>query len=468
MNRRTVRGRGAAFAWAIVILGTLGCADDEADSPPRPPNLLLISLDTLRADALGCYGNQRALTPVLDALAARGLRFERAYSPSPWTLPAHATMFTGLEPGRHGVLGDRARLASSLPTLAERLLDAGYRTGAFTGAGYMHEGFGLLRGFEDVDCRGGSLAQIAPRASHWLIPKERSWFLFLHCYDAHTATAGTLPYASDDDLRRRFVRAIPQSMMGRAEVLERMMLHGSAPAEEVDVLRGLYDAAVATMDRRLGAWLDWAEREGHLENTYVCVVSDHGEGFFEHGFVGHSSALYDEMLHVPWIVAGPGIEPGVVRDAVGLRDLAPTLLSLLGLEPLEVADGLALVSPEGSTPPPADRILSARMDDRDVAWVQSMRERGWDPSLQAIAVRRGERKRIQWLDSEESQEFDLVGDPAELTPLADTAAGGAPDAAAEGASLVEAIQRLRTTRPIAEPGVGPGLAELLRELGYAR
>ena len=308
---------------AALVLTLVACGGTE-QTPGHRPNLLLVTLDTLRADHLGCYGYEDARTAALNALAERGVRFERAYTPAPMTLPAHATLMTGLSPPQHGarVNGDH-RLAEGIPTLAEELSAAGYHTGAFVAAFVLAEKFGLARGFDEYDddlsgayeqdvaeslsvYRPGDL--VVDAALEWLagvgsaIEDEagdtpaKPFFAWVHLYDAH------FPW------------------------------HPHGNADDPSAESGSYDGEVAFADQQVARLLDFLAERGLEENTIVVALADHGEGLGDHHETEHGYLLNEEVLHVPWIVAGPGVTPGRrVPALVSLEDFLPTVLELLDI-----------------------------------------------------------------------------------------------------------------------------------------
>ncbi|GEM_PF-136734 len=277
------------------------------------PNLLLVTLDTMRADRLGCYGYEAARTPVIDALAARGVLFEQAFTPAPMTLPAHTTMMTGMAPPQHGArVNGEHKLADGLPTLASVLSERGYGTGAFVAAFVLDGKFGLDQGFDHY---GDDLslayeqevpeslsayrpgATVVDEALEWLgtSADSKPFFAWVHLYDAHYPW-----HAHEDD------------------------------EDGADGEPGSYDGEVAYLDRQVGRLLSALEERGDLEDTVVMVVADHGEGLGDHHEIEHGYLLNEEVLHVPWIMAGPGITRGHRAPAlVSLEDLAPTALALL-------------------------------------------------------------------------------------------------------------------------------------------
>jgi arylsulfatase A-like enzyme/predicted Zn-dependent protease len=294
----------AAATVAVLGIGLLWMRGKGRDRP----NLLLVTIDTLRADRVGAYGYAAAETPVLDALAARGVRFEQAQSAIPLTGPSHATIFSGLYPPSHGV---RDNVAFSLDarhrTLTSLLKAAGYRTGAFVAAYPVASAFGFGQGFDVFSEKfregpvpeGGAQRpadEVADDAIPWITRvADAPFFAWVHFYDPHTAYEPPEPYRSRH--------------AGRA-----------------------YDGEIAFADAQLGRVLEALSTSGLAERTLVAVVADHGESLGDHGEKTHAVLVYEAALRVPFLLAGPGIPAGVtIRDRVGTIDVAPTLLGLLGV-----------------------------------------------------------------------------------------------------------------------------------------
>jgi len=299
------------------MLGPLLLATALSAAPARP-SVVIITLDTTRADHLGCYGAARAATPHFDALARSGVRFEQALSPAPLTLPAHASLLTGLVPRRHGVRDNAGfRIGPTVPLLTERLGKAGYTTAAFVSAAVLDRDGGLARGFASYDdtVRVGDRRafdyqeRAASQTVEALLPRlaelKPPFFLWVHFYDPHFPYVPPEPYAS------RFK---------------------DRP----------YDGEIAFMDAQAGRVLDALKRKG--TTLYIVVAGDHGESLGEHGEDGHGVFLYQATQRVPLIITGPGLPPGTTVPAtVGLVDVAPTILDLLKLPALPEADGRSLV-----------------------------------------------------------------------------------------------------------------------------
>ncbi len=333
-----------------------------ADAERARPNLVVISIDTLRADQVGCFGGDAALTPAIDRLAAGGARFPRFFAASSWTLPSHATLFSSQEPPIHGAnrIGDRVE-PSRTPLLAPLLSEAGWITAAFTGGGFMDPAFGLAAGFDHYSIRDPGRAPPPPRAIaeepmepavRWITRhRDVPFFLFLHTYAVHD-------YAPDDDALAAVAPA--GSTLRARDAAGLVARFGAGETELAPELRTLYRAALWQVDQRMvRRLLDTLDALGLTERTVVALVSDHGDQWLEHGGIYHGNELWQELVRVPWIVRGPGVARGEEHDAVvGHLDVAPTLLALLGVAPapsMRGADALAA----GFEPQPAlSRVFS--------------------------------------------------------------------------------------------------------------
>ncbi|HVQ29311.1 MAG TPA: sulfatase-like hydrolase/transferase, partial [Vicinamibacteria bacterium] len=291
-----------------------------------PRNLLLVSLDTTRADHLGCYGYPGAQTPRLDALARSGLRFEKATTVVPLTLPAHSSLMTGTFPAWHGVRDNGGfYLGDEQVTLAEVLKDKGYRTGGFIGAFVLDRRWGISQGFDryfdefdlekfgdvssmDAIQRPGS--EVVDKALEWLrADQQRPFFAWVHLYDPHA------PYDAPEPYRSRF----PRTGMGA------------------------YDAEIAFTDAQVGRLLDALDLDDRLDETLVVVVGDHGEMLGEHGEQTHGFFIYEPATHIPLIVSGPGVPARSVPDQVRMVDVMPTALDLLGVPVPKPVQGASLL-----------------------------------------------------------------------------------------------------------------------------
>ncbi|MEC8423194.1 MAG: sulfatase-like hydrolase/transferase, partial [Myxococcota bacterium] len=338
----------ALLLWPVLH----GCHDEPSTSAVAPavrPNVLLISLDTTRADALACYGNKVAATPVLDALAQQGTRFSRAFSVTPLTIPAHSSLFTGLYPPRHGVRdnGDFF-LGPEAVTLAERLQEAGYATAASVGAEVTTHRWGFGQGFEayfdemgetaadagsrwKVERRGDlvvddALSWLKPRVEEGAGRQRKPWFAWVHLFDVHHPYEPPAPYDE---------------------------LFSNQP----------YLGEVAWVDEQVGRLVAALEEADALDDTWVFVVADHGEGMGSHGELLHGVLLYNATVRIPFIVRPPGgrAAPSFEHFPVSLVDVAPTILALAGVDGAGDMDGIDLspwLDPGQVGPlPPSDRAV---------------------------------------------------------------------------------------------------------------
>jgi len=293
--------------------GPSNAAARRGNAPPRAPNLLLISIDTLRADALGCYGGRAARTPAVDGLARRGVLFERAFAHAPLTLPSHASILTGTLPMTHGIHDNLGfRLSPDAVTLAGHLRLQGFATAAFVGAFPLDSRFGLGLGFDLYDDLYGSAdaanpmvfverraGEVTARSMDWIETRRGGpWFVFLHLFDPHQPYAPPEPYASR---------------------------YAADP----------YAGEVAYVDACLAELMGQLDAAGAGEDTVIVLTSDHGEAFGEHGETSHGYFAYNGTLRVPLIVGGAAARLGGrrVADAVSHVDIFPTVCDLLGVPP---------------------------------------------------------------------------------------------------------------------------------------
>ncbi|MCB9881854.1 MAG: sulfatase [Planctomycetes bacterium] len=298
------------------------------DSPP--PGIVVCLIDTLRRDALGCYGNTRIATPHFDALANESLRFTNARSTSNWTLPAHASLFTSTHVTEHGTNQLRSVLPEELTTLAEALQEEGYATAAFTGGAFVSPRTNLDQGFDLFDTGDREIAPTAERALRWIRARRGPWFLFLHTYEVHS------PYDAPLAWRERFVTAEPDTLatpIDDAELLRRAENGPALTERDVRFAHQIYEASVAYTDDVFGAFRTALERDGIWNDTLLVLTSDHGEEFFDHGSFSHRTSLYEEQVAIPLLLKLPaGRAGGSTReDPVQLLDVAPTLLEEVNL-----------------------------------------------------------------------------------------------------------------------------------------
>ena len=424
------------LCWLVFFLGVAGSARAVADS--SPPNLLLITIDTLRADHLSCNGAQNVATPNLDRLAADGVNFTRARSPVPLTLPSHASILTGNYPPTHGIRDNASsRLAESQLTLSEALRSKGIETSAFVGSFVLDRRFGLDQGFDTYDDQVAAAPEelesleaersaddVFSAFDEWFSAREtsRPFFAWLHFYDPHA------PYTPPEPFATKY-RADP------------------------------YAGEVAYVDAVIGRVIGRLEEEDLLQRTVMAVVGDHGEGLGEHGERTHSLLIYNSTLHVPMILFGPGpIEAGArVQSLVRTIDLAPTLLELAGHQQ-GFGEGQSLVplierGEEDSESREADLIDAAYSES-----LYAQRNLGWS-SVRGLET--GTHRLILGPDPEL---YDLLVDPEEQHDLA----AARPELIKELNLLLDQV----ALEPVGErgesktPAMDPETVEQLRSLGY--
>ncbi len=340
----------------------------------RARNVVLISLDTLRADHLGTYGYPRATSPCIDRLARRSVVFERVFSHATWTLPSHMSIFTSLLPSEHGVGGRDARLRDEHPTLAEVLRAAGYRTGAFTAGYNVAARYGFDHGFEiyreeyprpvdAVSGKGYRVRDILPYAFAWLdAGRDQPFFLFLHAFDVHEPFVAQAHLPEFDIGYDGPLRALgdPASFAG-SELHRRWSQNGSEfnvvdflgqvvnthrialSKRDLQYLVALYDNEIRSADDAICALLAHLDRLGLGRRTVVVLTSDHGQDLYERGTVSHGGLPYDMLSHVPLIVAVPDGRGARSAKLGGHIDVAPTVVGLLGLPPVDAFDGRSLL-----------------------------------------------------------------------------------------------------------------------------
>ena len=322
--------------WSIVLflLAVMACGPREKPfapfALPKVKNVVLISIDTLRADHVGVYGYKKKTTPNIDRLAAQSLRFAQAYSSSNWTLPAHAGMMTGLMSTGHGAIERQDAIRAEAPVLAERLSAAGLATAAFTSHVYVSDRFGFERGFQTFDYKQSAPGnEVTDKALRWLDGPRggKNFFLFLHYFDVH------LPYGKPYAPVKRFVSS-PECR----GPIQWGTLAATAVAREWNRLpcfQELYDADIAFVDEQVGRMIDHLKQAGVFDDTLIIVTSDHGELFGEHNGAGHGLTMFDPEIRVPLIVRFPrgAGGPAVVSSLVSTIQLAPTIMEALGLPP---------------------------------------------------------------------------------------------------------------------------------------
>jgi arylsulfatase A-like enzyme/Tfp pilus assembly protein PilF len=396
------------------------------------PNVVVITIDTLRADHLGCYGDKQIRTPNIDALAAEGTRFERAYTPVPVTLPAHTVIFTGTYPtlnGMHDFSGNK--LNATQPTLASVLRQHGYATGAVVGSAVLDSRFGLNQGFdfyydhfdfnrlqesnlEEME-RPGNL--VADATLDWLGKNRKNkFFLWMHLYDPHYPYRPPAPFSEQ---------------------------YKDHP----------YDGEIAFADAQVGRLITFLKANGLYQNTLIVLAGDHGESLGEHGEKNHGFFIYNATLHVPMIIRLPGSSsPRVVAELTSLADLMPTVLNVLKIDVPSQVQGvnlLPLMSPK-------------KTDESRSLYAETFLPRlhfNWS-ELRAV-----ETERYHFIDAPKPELYDLSKDPGETQNLYAEKKAVAEEMRARLTTLIG--QYTAGTELAQKTGLDPALMERLKSLGYA-
>lgn len=458
-------------------------ADDtvRAYAKPEPTSLLLITIDTLRPDRLGCAGNPKVRTPNLDALATSGVLFETVVASAPTTAPSHATIMTALSPRAHGVLANGQTLSPDVTTLAEVLRAAGYETGAVVSSYVLAPRIGLDRGFDayirayerpdkthEVSSAESTYARVAP----WLREHARDrFFLWIHLYDPHQPydAPGVFGQFADPAYTGAFTRWNDRRVQSWNQT-------GSVPSREAQHLAARYDSEVNYVDAQLGRLLDVLDATGARDRTLICVTSDHGETLGEHaGYFGHVHQLYDSTLRVPLIFSLPGRVPprAIVSRAARLLDVAPTCVDLLRLAAMNGTEGRSLLPFDSRVEPrPRDKAAHdawAQLAETARAQAHAVSETGPsdrpNPESQGIprmlSMRTPNAKLLRWLDRDSTEVFDLATDPGETRNLA----GSKREFEQELSDLLSLWQQAMGEGPALEP-LDEETRERLRSLGY--
>jgi len=473
---------------------------------PKQPNIILLVMDSVRTANLSCYGYERATTPNIDRLATQGTLFEQAISVSCWTLPVHASLFTGLYPLNHGLTVSNDALPDNFPTLARRLKTLGYQTACFSNNPYISAATGLTQGFDTVEDiwrstrprgarrtltskflkrveRRGPPMKAIVQGVEWLRyvrsiimrmgegrddsgarltnEKIKAWltqtrkpdvpfFVFVNYMECHERYNPPSPY------NRRFMptRFSPWRV-ARVGPNKAAILGGSEKrrVEDLEIVRALYDGALNYLDHRIGELVKFIEGLGILDDTLLVVASDHGDSLGEHDHLGHRMTLYEQLVRVPLVIRCPArFQPGTqVAQQVQLADLYPTFLKLAGADPAEVeASGFhSLLAP----PDPSVRPFTVA-------------ENTAPKSLNNMLLRmiRTDRYKYIWKSNQQHELYDLAGDPAETTNLFPTR----PDLARRLIEQLEAWERGLEDKRIEtrEAEYDEATLQRLRGLGY--
>jgi arylsulfatase A-like enzyme len=430
---------------ADLLLGVADPTLHDLDDYGRAKGVILVSIDTLRRDHVGAHGYLRPTTPRLDALARGGIVCDDAVSTSSWTLPAHLSMLTSVDPGAHGGTDMAHGFNRRVPTLPSVLRKAGFATQAVTSHLYVSAVYGLDDGFDNLDFRQDRrAAEVADRAIDILDRVgDRPFFVFLHFYDPHWH------YDPPEAQRRLFEKPYAGALTGLWQDFSKRD-RSNTSAEDLDHLLALYDGEIRYTDDEIGRVLDHVKARGLDRGTLLLVTSDHGEEFLEHGSWEHQKTLYEEVVRIPLVVNGPGVAPRKEPAQASLLDVMPTVLAWAGVTGSAVEQGRSLLAPlgeregYGETDHTTDRTPKLFMRAGAGRW----------KAILSLAQGGGPLKE-EW--------YDLASDPAE-------AKGTAPPAAIADAVRGRAIRRWRDARGRGGPApavqLTPEQRERLRALGY--
>ncbi|HPQ70722.1 MAG TPA: sulfatase [bacterium] len=432
---------GKGWLWApavaMALVALIISAPGKANHNPFSPNLILISIDTLRADEVGCYGAEPSNTPAIDDFAKEAIRFTRAYAPAPWTIPSHAGLLTGLAGHRHGAVTMDSRLRPEVFTLAERCKQKGYATGAFVTSFMLSPRYGFGAGFDHYLMAPEAPAeQVVDAAVDWLQKhRYQPSFLFLHLFDPHwpyDPADRSLPGADADNFHGFVGDVLNADETLRAQWRER------------------YRRDIRAADNALGRFLAKVKSQQQWEYTWVIITSDHGEEWWDHGFLGHAVTLHEEMLHVPLLVKKSGTDPaGTVDYPVSLEDVLPTLTSRISLPGEQRFDGVDLF-----TKPAEERGIWVA----DAIWggPRFALIHGCAKGITGYAWRFGD-----FAGEAPDAFFDLCQDPREQHNLAESEKGSE-----FLLGLWTQVEKIGPQAGSTSPTLPPNVRERLRSLGY--
>jgi len=334
-------GRLTVALRVVAILAAAALMVSCSQEPPRP-NIVVVVLDTVRLDYTGPGGIDEGLTPALDGLAADGTVFTRAWSNAPWTVPSHASMFSGLLPSSHKCTGRNFTFLSPTPTFAELLGESGYQTVAFFSNPWLSDRLtGMLRGFEERFVESGRGTEIlttvdqgggrtVANVSTWLSERgdERPFLMFVNLLEPH------LPYHPPADYRQTRLSDIPHDYLVTTSMAHELNAGLLKPGEiDFERVSRLYGGDVNTADRYLGELIRLLKEHGFYEEAVVIVTSDHGENLGDHGYMDHQFGVFASLIDVPLVVRAPALLPtGARGDPVMLTDIYDTVLDVAGIE----------------------------------------------------------------------------------------------------------------------------------------
>jgi arylsulfatase A-like enzyme len=451
----------------VAAIGAVACG-----RAPTQPSFLLFVYDTARVDAFSAYGRASGTTPAADELAATGLRYTRAYAQAPWTLPSHASLFTGLLPSEHGLTWRHTRAPDDWVTLAERLRDAGYETVGVSENGWISDVFNMTQGFERfTNVPTKDAPDVRSVITRWLAKRtsKRPFFLFVNVTDAHA------PYAVKGNEAFLPPGVTPAEAGTVSQESVRYLCSKAPHAHDLEVLHALYLGDVHVADAKLTEVLKLLGDAGLGRGLVTIVTADHGEHFGEHRLVNHLFSLHEELLHVPLIVHGlAGVSPAIIDTPVALTDVMPTLLVTAGLpaagEPLPRAPGAAdtgrvIVAEhmDFAGEPPAPRKIAGPLAQDGIDAVR----RHCGPADRVFGGMRVAIRypwKLIWYTDYPAALYDLQTDPEELHDLAASETARVAELEPEIARLA-ALER-DGAHKATEAKPTPEILDRLKALGY--
>ena len=407
--------RVANWVALALMVSVWGCGGS------RGPNILLVSIDSLRADHLSCYGHFNETSPVIDAAAGEGARFEKAMAPSPWTLPSHMSMLSSLAPRQHQVTEDHTKLRDEAVLLSEVLADAGYATAGFVSGPYVKAIYGFSQGFDLYDDfsavrRLGRPEQtiitspiLRKKTSEWFKKwdregREKPFFMFLHMFDVHYDYNPPAPYKMmfDPDYK---------GPVTGIKMLNAKHFRGDVDPRNIEHLAALYDAEIRFTDFHLGKILNVLRNLGVYDDTILVITADHGEEFFEHGWMSHRRTLFDESIHIPLVMRYPSEIPAgvVVEQMVRTVDIAPTILSLAQIPKPENFGTSSLKAPH------AERDLTGLIQNG--TWGEAPPVLSFGQLHGGLSSVRSEKFKVIQRNNGKPQFYDLEKDPREQSRI---------------------------------------------------
>ncbi|MFH1279833.1 MAG: sulfatase [Candidatus Eisenbacteria bacterium] len=455
---------GKIGAWmAAAALISAGCGGGGSR-----PNVVVVTIESLRADHLGCYGYDLPTSPHLDRFAAESIRFDRAYSVTSWTLPSHAALLTGMYPSAVQVTEPHHKLSDSYATLAETLAEEGYHTAAFVSGPFLRTPYNLNQGFALYDDGPSAVTQETAHGDVTNPSMERAvtaflrsrpeepFFLFAYFWDVHYDFIPPPPYDT------MFVTADMEPFDGTGFESNNEIRPDMSP-ERFRYLVSQYDGEIRSTDEMFGRLFGVLREEGLWENTAILVTADHGEEFFEHGAKGHKHNLHVETLHVPLLFKPPGLfEPAVDGRVASLIDVAPTVLGLCGVRPPEGVAGRSLLAPAEDAP----RELFYELYLTYYGYVIGGGFAG-TKTFDSFALRKGGRKYIRLPMKGGERLYDVLGDPAERQDLSDSLAAELPDFRAKVEEYIARAEAIAASHGAApDAALSAEERERLEALGY--